>query len=512
MIYRWLQPDNPSLTGHPPLTEHVGKHVPVFWLNGLSGTGKTTLAQTTSKWCDERGLLGATFFCARSGDCNNVQLIFPTISHQLCLRYPSFAEHVGEALNLNPDLYDSFPSYQLEKLLLEPLCKMKQSTDFSAYIVIVDALDECTDNGAVASVILKALALHIGSLAPLKFLITSRPVDHVIAGFQTTGLIENTRTFPLHKVPDEQVRRDITSYLETELNSVATLYGVLLPWPSHRDMTLLVDQANGLFIFAATAVKFIQYSKIKDPEGQLSLLLNATSSSIQHPTLYTHLDALYLQVLHTAFPEMELVLHTQLKIILGSVAILYKQLHSSTLESLLCLPLGRVRRTLYSLQSVIVLPEEDSDVIRSIHPSFQDFLTNPNRCHDPRFAVNISIQHNIIAKYCLQALQTLKQNICQLDESKLNNEVPGLLERIGRYIPNHLQYASRYWALHLIHSEPDADMLELLEAFCTQHLLHWIEVLSLLGELRIAAEALSSIQDMLNVCDTANTNSLSTQC
>jgi hypothetical protein len=60
--------------------------------------------------------------------------------------------------------------------------------------------------------------------------------------------------------------------------------------------------------------------------------------------------------------------------------------------------------------------------------------------------------------------------------------------------------------LHLVYSEPDADMLELLETFCEQHLMHWVEVLSLLGELRIAAEGLSSVQSLLNVCGTANTN------
>jgi hypothetical protein len=139
------------------------------------------------------------------------------------------------------------------------------------------------------------------------------------------------------------------------------------------------------------------------------------------------------------------------------VVILYEQLDLLTLESLLCLQSGTVHRTLHSLQSVIVLPEKKEDVIRIIHPSFPDFLADPNRCHDPRFVVNISIQHNIIAKNCLMTLQALRRNICQLDESKLNSEVPDLVERVGRYVPAYLQYACRYWALHLVYSEPDAD-------------------------------------------------------
>ena len=490
MIYWWLKADDPSLIDYTPRTEDVDQ-VPVFWLKGLSGTGKTTLAYTTSMWCDERKLLGATFFCARSADRSNVQLIFPTLSHQLCLLSESFAGHVANALKSHPGIDKSFPSYQLKKVLVEPLLEVKRHAEFPAYLVVIDALDECADDGVV---ILEALALHINDLAPLKFLITSRP----IAGFKTTDLIKNTRSFALQEVPDEQARRDITFYLETELRSVATFYGVPLPWPSYEDMMSLVDQSNGLFIFASTAVKFIRSDTINDPEHQLSLLLSPkTTSSIQGPTPFTYLNAFYLQLLKAAFPEMEPNLHTQRKNVLGSIVILYEQLHSSALESLLRLRPGTVYRTLRSLQAVIVLPDKEKDVIRTIHPSFPDFLVDPEKCREPRFVVDIPIQHNVIAKDCLRALQTLRRNICRLDESKFNNdESEGkLAEKIEKYIPAHLQYASRYWAMHVVDSEPDAELLELLEAFCKEHLLHWFEVLSLLGELGIVGEA----QRMLKV-------------
>jgi hypothetical protein len=478
MIYWWLKPDDPSLINYTPPTEHVD-HVPVFWLKGLSGTGKTTLAYTASMWCDERKLLGATFFCARSADRSNAQLIFPTISHQLCLLSQSFAGHVASALKSNPSIDKSFPSYQLKKLLVEPLLEAKQHAEFPAYLVVIDALDECAEDGVV---ILEVLALHIDDLAPLKFLITSRP----IAGFKTTDLIKRTRSFALQEVPDEQARRDITFYLKTELRSVAIFYDIPLPWPSYDDMMLLVDQANGLFIFASTAVKFIQSDTINDPERQLSLLLSPkTTSSIRGLTPFTYLHAFYLQVLNAAFPEKAEIgpdLHTQRKTVLGSVVILYEQLHSSALESLLCLRSGTVYRTLRSIQSVIVLPEKEKDVIRFIHPSFPDFLIDPEKCQELRFVVDISIQHNVIAKYCLRVLQALRRNICRLDESKLNNDESDgkLVDKIKQYIPAHLQYASRYWAMHLVDSKLDAELLELLEAFCKEHLLHWIEVLSLL--------------------------------
>ncbi|KAF9645051.1 hypothetical protein BDM02DRAFT_3074913, partial [Thelephora ganbajun] len=57
---------------------------PVFWLNGLAGTGKSTIAQTVSERVFGDGLLGASFFCSRDfEDRNNLRLIFPTLAFQL---------------------------------------------------------------------------------------------------------------------------------------------------------------------------------------------------------------------------------------------------------------------------------------------------------------------------------------------------------------------------------------------------------------------------------------------
>jgi hypothetical protein len=38
---------------------------PVFWLNGLAGTGKSTIAQTFSGTATNDGIPGASFFCSR---------------------------------------------------------------------------------------------------------------------------------------------------------------------------------------------------------------------------------------------------------------------------------------------------------------------------------------------------------------------------------------------------------------------------------------------------------------
>ena len=64
---------------------------PIFWLNGLAGTGKSTIAQTIAERLFTNDCLGASFFCSRGfEDRSNLQLIFPTLAFQLAQQYPEF--------------------------------------------------------------------------------------------------------------------------------------------------------------------------------------------------------------------------------------------------------------------------------------------------------------------------------------------------------------------------------------------------------------------------------------
>ena len=56
----------------------------VFWLNGLAGTGKSTIAQTVAEEAFADGKLGASFFCSRGfAERSNLQAIFPTLAFHI---------------------------------------------------------------------------------------------------------------------------------------------------------------------------------------------------------------------------------------------------------------------------------------------------------------------------------------------------------------------------------------------------------------------------------------------
>lgn len=109
---------------------------PIFWLNGLAGTGKSTIAQTTAERMFADGFLGASFFCSRSfEDRSNLKLIFPTLAYQLAQKYPSFRSSLIPLLRSNPDVVHESLRDQMQKFLLDPL----QSADIST-VIVIDAL------------------------------------------------------------------------------------------------------------------------------------------------------------------------------------------------------------------------------------------------------------------------------------------------------------------------------------------------------------------------------------
>jgi hypothetical protein len=149
---------------------------------------------------------------------------------------------------------------------------------------------------------------------------------------------------------------------------------------------------------------------------------------------------------------------------------------------------------------VLVAPKDDNLLIRLIHPSFFDFITNPTRCTNPYFAVDPPTLHALLAYACLKAMQKLNRDICQIrDPSKLDSEVEDLTERIAQYIPRHLQYACRSWTYHLSHCHMSDVPLALLQEFCSNSILYWVEVCSLLGELRSALVNLDDVCKVVSV-------------
>ena len=228
----------------------------MFWLNGLAGTGKSTIAQSFSEAVAEEGFLGASFFCSRDYlERKELKHIFPTLAYQLAYRYHSFRSHIISIIKDDPTLAHTSLISQLEKLLVNPLSGSNISC-----VIVIDALDECIDNEP-SSAILSVLGQFVKRLPLVKFFITGRPEPRIRTGFHLPLLEPLTQIFLLHDVDLTSVNNDIQLYLTQRLTTIAKQRSNLElpdPWPYNNEIEALTEKSSGLFIFASTMARFIE--------------------------------------------------------------------------------------------------------------------------------------------------------------------------------------------------------------------------------------------------------------
>jgi len=81
------------------------KRSPVFWLNRLARTDKSTIAQTVSEQVFvDRWLIVSFFYSHDFKDCSDLHFVFPTLTFQLAYKFPNFQSIPVPLLQLNPDV------------------------------------------------------------------------------------------------------------------------------------------------------------------------------------------------------------------------------------------------------------------------------------------------------------------------------------------------------------------------------------------------------------------------
>ena len=289
---------------------------PVFWLNGLAGTGKTTIAQTVAEHVFADGLLGAAFFCSRDfKDCSNLHFIFPNLAFQLAHQYPAFCSILVPILQSNPDIvYESLYS-QMVELIVEPLRSVGIST-----VIIIDALDECTDDEP-QSAILSVIGRFVKRIPWVKFFITGQPEPWIKSGFHLELLQPLTSVFILHDVEPRLINNDIQSFLRYKLSELAHRHG-LNGWPSDEQINLLCYRAAALFVYAVATVKFLD-SRHFLPTKQLETIVNFPEDTAHEGTTQFQpnktLDSLYVCILCQTFNSDNPVVYSNFRTIIGTV-------------------------------------------------------------------------------------------------------------------------------------------------------------------------------------------------
>ena len=471
----------------------------VYWLNGYLGTGKTSIAHTFSERLDRQQMLGASFFCSRSA-VRDASRIIPTTAAMLARSNPEILSAIRDVLTRDPEVADfnSLPQ-QFSSLVVNPIKRVIDKNVKINKIIVVDAIDECSSPWKVEAFIKAILDGVVDT--PLKFFIVSRPEDWIKKAFRQVARPLLLQEFVLHDVAKSDVQRDIETYLRSALSEIAEARSYLhhgSPWPPEEELSALLIRSDGLFIYAATAIRYIGARGVNSQRRLTEIVRPEPTSVLQASTI----DNLYLMIMGQAFDNLEgseCILRWE---VLASVVILQTPLSIAGIASLLDMTIVQIEADLSPFHSVIHVPSNCHEYITIFHASFREFIVNPVRCRDGNY-VDACKGHEMLTIKCLQLLnRSLQRNICNLHEDRIGalaHDRPN-----SNVIPEALRYSCLHWASHLAgaFSHPLVDIsptLKHLRVFADDHLLLWFECLSDIGELDTGLYSLARANETLSV-------------
>ena len=126
------------------------------------------------------------------------------------------------------------------------MVRLLRSTDVTTAVIVIDALDECKDEGP-SSPILSVLGRFIEQMPKAKFFITGQPEPRIKTGFRLL-LLGSTDVFVLHDVCSSLVNSDI-QFLKHEVSKPGQRRR-MEGWPSDEHINVLESKCVLVFFLS----------------------------------------------------------------------------------------------------------------------------------------------------------------------------------------------------------------------------------------------------------------------
>jgi len=459
----------------------------ILWLSGSPGAGKSAIASTVvsqllDKNSKHKHLSSAFWFKRGDASLGDPTALWRTIAFGLACHDLGIQQNVLDVLE-QQDLDTAGVEDHFKHLMESSLSKCPSS---QLVVIVLDALDECA-SGAPRMQLLGTLRRWMVLPRNCKLLVTSRAESDIKRCFETGVQHIELKT---GRLVDKETSKDVFKFLTGEFSRIAGGYASLPPkWPGEPVIKQLTNKAAGLFIWAKTVIRFLEEDI---PAERLSLIMDGKLET-------GDIDQLYLTILNNAFEHDRI---GTAKAVLGTIVLGKIPLQDKDIKNLLGESLGTVEFVLQKMQSVLV--RDGKHGIGITHQSFADFLSDPVR--SGQFSIDQQTLAHKLAFSCLQIMNSgLQFNICKLETSHLSNDkVTDLDKRIRENIPSHLAYACQFWVEHLISAlrlgeDPEPELIKGVQHLLYGHLLHWLEVLSVIRAVPIAAHTLKAVCKWIKV-------------
>ncbi|EIT74723.1 WD40 repeat protein [Aspergillus oryzae 3.042] len=478
---------------------------PILWLQGMAGTGKSTIARTVaSAFYNGTSLLGqetlpndaclggSFFFDHRDEDCRDPRKLFPTLARNLVDVPPEIQQSLCDGIRSHHATHAGSLDGQWKHLIFNPL-KMLKTTLPVTILFVLDALDECQagtreDQDDISDILALLSQVRELTTVRVRVLITSRPGIHMRYRFNEIpeGIRDET-VYKIRRLDGDGVKADdITRLIEYKLSEVRRRNDLPRDWPGKERVDKLAEKADGLFIYAATVCRFLAMANRKTIEDRLGKIFDG---DVGLDGMYTRI----LQVVLTGEVDNDQAMSDLFKQVVGSIIVLSRPLSIRALSRLVEVELSDTRWLMEHLYSVLEMPQGDHGPIQLLHLSFRDFLLASQRCNDNRFWIDEKQAHRNLYQYCLKIMSNiLRRNICCLEDpdTHIADMKPSV---VHEFLPEQVQYACSHWVDHLQRSDIVASDDTVLYDFLRTHFVHWLEAMAVMGRIPIAIMILNNL-------------------
>lgn len=461
----------------------------ILWLKGHPGVGKSAIASTFVEHLISSKRLGSSFFFQRdNATMTTPQALWRMVAFDLGRQYPSLRSSL--VAKLRADEVRPTTS-NIDKLFYHFIQEPIRASDSIPLgrlpVVVVDALDECGGfEGRVSTHrknLLRTLKMWSNLPSKFKLLVTSRSEIDIEQIFQTCHHLP--LEIKMGQGVDIQSSRDIEIFFKSEFQELRALYpqSLSLDWPGPQTLAELTKRAAGLFIWAKTIIRFINYG---EPNEQLTEVLHGSGVG--------DMSQLYSRILNISFPKPTKQVIESFRSVFGAIILSKTPLPANTIARLRQIGDAVMEDICTRMRSVL----DFEGSIRISHQSFSDFLLDQSSC-PTLFFINREEEIHQMATACLRTMkEQLKFNICTLESSHLRNEeIDDLPLRIETCISTELSYSCLSWADYLAKTSENDTVLNFLHYFIYHDFLFWLEILSLYKRVGSASIMLQALADWM---------------
>lgn len=444
----------------------------LLWIKGDPGKGKTMLIcgiiDELSKMANDANI--SFFFCqAANSRTNNAAAVLRGLIYMLVQQQPSLITHIRDGF---------FEGENAWFALLRAFTKILEDPHLKRTYLIVDALDECTED---LDRLLKLLSQKSSARSHVKWVVTSRNWPSIEKDLNGT-----TQMKLRLELNADTLSAAVGSFIEHKLNELAkkNRYSTEI-----RDVVQhhLKSNANGTFLWVALVCKELADVSKRHVRKKLQ-------------DFPPGLDELYKRMLDQISESDDAEL---CKSLLGVITTVFRPI------------------TFDELSACLDIPEEadDSDLaeivglcgsfltlrgrtISLVHQSAKDFLLR-EAFHEIIRDGQEKLHYSIFSKSLRAIARTLRRDIYNLVH-------PGYpIDKVRQPDPDPLaviRYACIYWVDHLDKCSPDKIATEDLQEnslvgdFFRQDYLHWLEALSLSRSLPDGVVSMVRLESLLKVC------------